>query len=50
MSSERRSKITPAEIAYHARRRIATIAAWTKDDTEESCLANARPQKQRQRH
>lgn len=40
MSSERRSKITPAEMAYHARRRIAMILAWTKDDTEESYLAN----------
>ena len=40
MSSERRSKITPAEMVYHARRRIAMILAWTKDDTEESYLAN----------
>jgi uncharacterized protein with HEPN domain len=40
MSSERRSKITPAEMVYHARRRIAMIVAWTKDDTEESYLAN----------
>jgi uncharacterized protein with HEPN domain len=40
MSSERRSKITPAEMVYHAHRRIAMIVAWTKDDTEESYLAN----------
>ena len=40
MSSDRRSKITPAEMVHHARRRIAMILAWTKDDTEESYLAN----------
>jgi uncharacterized protein with HEPN domain len=40
MSSERRSKLTPAEMVYHARRRIAMIVAWTKDDTAESYLAN----------
>lgn len=40
MSSERRSKISPAEMVHHARRRIASIYAWTKDDTEESYLAN----------
>lgn len=27
-------------MVYHARRRIAMILAWTKDDTEESYLAN----------
>ena len=40
MSSERRRKSRPAEMVYHARRRIAMILAWTKDDTEESDLAN----------
>jgi len=38
--SSKRSKITPAEMAHHARGRIALIHAWTKDDTEESYLAN----------
>lgn len=38
--SSKRSKMTPAEIAYHARRRIALIRAWTQDDTEDSYLAN----------
>lgn len=40
MSSERRSKVTPAEMVYHARRRIAMIVTWTKADTEESYLDN----------
>ncbi len=40
MSSKRRSKITPAEMVHHARRRIAMIVAWTKSDTEESYLGN----------
>lgn len=34
------SKITPAEMVYHARRRIAQIQAWTKHDTEATYLAN----------
>lgn len=38
--SSKRSKITPAEMAHHARRRIALIHDWTKGDTEESYLAN----------
>ncbi len=38
--SSKRSKITPAEMAHHAGRRIALIHDWTKDDTEESYLAN----------
>lgn len=40
MSSEHVSKLTPAEMVYHARRRIALILAWTKNDTEASYLAN----------
>jgi uncharacterized protein with HEPN domain len=32
--------MTPAEMAYHARRRIAMIRAWTEHDTEASYLAN----------
>ncbi len=36
----KRSKITPAEMAHHARRRIALIVEWTRDDTEGSYLAN----------
>ena len=38
--SSRRSKLMPPEMAYHARRRIALIIAWTSGDTEESYLAN----------
>lgn len=38
--SFKRSKITPPEMVYHARRRIASIIEWTKDDTEDSYLAN----------
>lgn len=34
------SKITPAEMVYHARRRIAQIRAWTKHDTEATYLTN----------
>jgi len=34
------SKLTPLETIQHARRRIAQIAAWTKDDSEASYLAN----------
>lgn len=36
------NKITPPEMIYHARRRIALIQTWTKDDTEASYLANER--------
>lgn len=39
MSSERQ-KISPAEMVYHARRRIAAIQLWTRQDTEETYLAN----------
>jgi len=39
MSSERQ-KISPAEMVYHARRRIAAIQLWTRQDTEDSYLAN----------
>lgn len=38
MSSRKRP--SPAEMVYHARRRIALIRAWTQSDTEESYLAN----------
>lgn len=38
--SSKRSKLTPAEMVYYARRRIASIREWTKDDTEESYLTN----------
>lgn len=38
--SSKRSKIMPAEMAHHARRRIALIREWTKGDMEESYLAN----------
>ena len=38
--SSKRSKMTPAEMAHHTRRRVALIRAWTQDDTEETYLAN----------
>jgi uncharacterized protein with HEPN domain len=38
--SSKRSKLTPAEMVYHARRRITLIRQWTQNDTEETYLAN----------
>jgi len=38
--SSKRSKLTPAEIVHHARRRNVLIRAWTAADTEATYLAN----------